>query len=247
MTASNSYSVASNAVNPYFQKGIASEINLFQGLVSESIQVIGHNIHYLPRKLQKLDLILGEDTLSKFDLAIPIEMYLKKDQWVDDKDIMSKFGLMADDNVKFSVSKARWETVISKYPGRVMYFNRPQEGDLIYESINKNLYEITFVDRDAPYYQMGTNLMYVLSCRPYVYSSERINTGITEIDDVGFEEVTADLFEYQVVQEDGTGLLQENGSSIIIDGDQANDNFDKTEAFNAAAIAEEWDKSNPFG
>ena len=233
-------------VNSHFLKNQKNEISLFQSLVTESIQIIGHDVFYLPRSLQKLDLILGEDTLSKFDLAIQIEMFMKKDQWVDDKDILSKFGLMSDDNVKYSVSKTRWVSVMANYPGRVMGFNRPQEGDLIYEAMNKNLYEITYVDRDDPYYQMGTNLMYVLTCKPFVYSSERIQTGITEIDNVKIEELDADLLDFQIQQEDGTNLLQEDGTSLIIDGGQGNNNFDKSDAFNTEAVAEEWNKSNPF-
>lgn len=236
------------AVNSYFPKNKSNEIKLFQSLVSESIQIIGHDVYYLPRKYQKLDLILGEDTLSKFDLAIAIEMYMKKDQWVDDKDILSKFGLMTDDVVKYTVSKARWQVVMSNYPDRInIAFNRPQEGDLIYEKMNKKLYEITYVDRDNPYYQMGTNLMYVLSCKPYVYSSERITTGIPEIDNERVEELDADLFNFQITQEDGTLILQEDGTSLLIDGSQESGNFDKTEVFHSESKKEEWDAKNPFG
>lgn len=234
-------------VNSYFRKNQANEIKLFQKLVTESIQVIGHDVYYLPRKMQKLDLILGEDTLSKFDLAIPIEMYMKKDNWVDDKDMLSKFGLMVDDNVQYSVSKERWINVMSNYPNRIYTaFNRPQEGDLVYEVMNKNLYEITYVDRDNPYYQMGTNLMYVLSCKPYVYSSERIETGISSIDMNKIEELDADMMNFELKTEDDSNLLQENDDTILLNGSQRNDNFDKTESFNSESLKEEWDKNNPF-
>jgi len=235
------------ATNPYFLKNQSNEIALFQSLVTESIQVIGHDVYYLPRSLQKLDLILGEDSLSKFDVAIPVEMYMKKDQWVADQDMLSKFGLMADDTITYTISRPRWESIIARNADRLHGFNRPQEGDLVYESMNKNLYEITYVDRDTPYYQFGqNNLMYVLKCKPYTYSSERLTTGIAEIDDIATEEVTADLFNFQITTEDGSLLTQESGKSVIIDSPEGNKNFDKTSSFNIAAKEEQWSANDPF-
>lgn len=232
------------ATNPYFLKNQANEISLFQSLVTESIQVIGHDVYYLPRKLQKLDLILGEDTLSKFDLAIPIEMYMKRTNWGSDKDLLTKFGLMDDDNVEYTISKPRWTEIVEPYIGQLLVDFRPQEGDLVYDELNKNLHEITYVDRDTPYYQFGTNLFYVLKCKPYVYGQEVINTGITVIDT---NSVSYDLFNQQLKQEDGSLIMQENGDSLLQDAPAADSSFDETEAFHPEAVDQGWSKSNPFG
>lgn len=235
------------ATNKYFPKNLGIEQNLFQSLVTESIKVIGHDIYYLPRKLQKLDLIFGEDILSKFDVAIPLEMYLenKQGEW----DLLSKFGLQVKEQLRYYVSKPRWEEAIKNTVGSSMYVNlRPQEGDLIWEPLTSSLYEILYVDKENPYYQLGTNYFYVLTCELFEYSSESIKTGIEDIDDI--ESVfSKDLLQFELLMEDDNKLLQENKSSIILDipkSISANE-YDKTLAFKEQSSWINFSVENPFG
>ena len=58
------------AVNSIFHTSntaaISTEQNLYRDLVIESIQIYGHDVHYLDRTLVNEDSILGTDSLSKF-------------------------------------------------------------------------------------------------------------------------------------------------------------------------------------
>jgi hypothetical protein len=240
------------AVNPYFKKNIPLEQNLFQGIVTESIKVIGHDVYYLPRKLQRLDLVLGEDVLSKFDLAIPLEMYLNNVEG-GDWDLLSKFGLQAKEQLKYQVSKTRWQEAIKTPHGstgtNILYNDiRPQEGDLIYESMTSSLYEIMYVDKENPYYQLGTNFFFSLTCELFNYSNEEIRTGIGEIDSIETD-FSNDILQFEITMEDGFKLLQENGNSIIqdVETSEASPEFDKAITLRRESEFIEWTADNPFG
>lgn len=238
-------------INPFFVKNSSLEQNLFQSIVTESIQVIGHDVYYLPRKLQKLDLIFGEDVLSKFDLAIPIEMYLNNIEG-GEMDLLSKFGLQVKEQLKYQVSKERWEDAIKTPYGstgtNVLYNDlRPQNGDLIYEPMTDSLFEIMYVDKENPYYQLGTNFFFTLTCELYEYSSEEIITGVSHIDDV-VTDFSMDRMQFEFKLEDGFKMLQENGDSLILDSEEspANPEFDKSLAIDNAADYISWSADNPF-
>ena len=57
------------AVNKHFHTSgataVTTEQNLYRDLVTEAIQIYGHDVHYLDRTLVAEDTIFGEDTLSK--------------------------------------------------------------------------------------------------------------------------------------------------------------------------------------
>lgn len=240
------------AVNPYFPKNLALEQNLFQSLVTESIQVIGHDVYYLPRKLQRLDLVLGEDILSKFDLAIPIEMYMDNIEG-GEQDLLTKFGLQVKEQIKYQISKERWSTAIKTPYGstgtnRLYNDLRPQEGDLIYEPMSSSLYEIMYVDKENPYYQLGTNYFFTLTCELFNYSNESIDTGVAEIDGIETD-FSNDLLQFEMLMEDGDKLLQENGDSLIQDVEEsaAAPHYEKNASINSASTFIEWSAENPFG
>ncbi|ANS04754.1 neck protein [uncultured Mediterranean phage] len=104
------------AVNTAFHSGdettIASERNLYQDLVTEVIQIYGHDVHYVDREAVAEDTFFGEDALSKFQHARKIEMYVEDgDGWRGDDLIMSKFGLQDMSAVTFVVSVPRFQTL----------------------------------------------------------------------------------------------------------------------------------------
>ena len=66
------------AVNSAFHtnnlSSISTERALYADLVKEAIQIHGHDVFYVNRTTVALDSVLGEDALSKFTNAQPIEM-----------------------------------------------------------------------------------------------------------------------------------------------------------------------------
>mgnify|MGYP000477577503 CR=1 FL=1 len=81
--------------------------------------------------------------------------------------------------------------------------DRPQEGDVIYHPVLDKMFQINFVDHDEPFYQLDNNPVYKMRCRLYDYSSEIIDTGISEIDAIESEQ-TQDALIYQFTLEQST-------------------------------------------
>lgn len=61
---------------------------------------------------------------------------------------------------------------------------RPFEGDLVYFPFNKKVFQITFVEHEAPFYPGGIIPQYQMVCDLLEYSNEIFNTGIPEIDSI---------------------------------------------------------------
>jgi len=66
--------------------------------------------------------------------------------------------------------------------------DRPLEGDLVYHPILGKIFEVSFVDHDEPFHQLDNNPIYKLNCKSYEYSSEALDTGITDIDSIEDDE-----------------------------------------------------------
>jgi len=101
------------AVNHYFNGGNGigenSEKRLYEDLIIEGLQIYGQDCYYLPRTLVNQDLILGEDTLSKFDDSYLLEMYIETTEgFQGEQELISKFGLEIRDDTKFVIAKRRW-------------------------------------------------------------------------------------------------------------------------------------------
>ncbi len=89
---------------------LATERSLYQNLVKEAIQIYGHDVYYVNRETVALDNVLGEDALSKYTNAEPIEMYVEDGAgFGGDKEIISQFGLENRNEITFVVSKERFQ------------------------------------------------------------------------------------------------------------------------------------------
>ena len=62
--------------------------------------------------------------------------------------------------------------------------DRPLEGDLVFHPILNKIFEVNFVDHDEPFHQLDNNPVFKLSCKQFEYSSEALDTGITDIDTI---------------------------------------------------------------
>jgi len=174
-------------LNPFFLQGSASEKNLMQDLINESIQIYGVEVHYLPRKYITEKTVLREVIESVFDNAYPIEAYISSyDGYGDNPTILSKFGIQNLNELTLEISRERFETYISpliKNLSNIKLSNRPKEGDLIYFPLGDRLFEIKYVEHEKPFYQLQGNYTYQLTCELFQYEDEVIDTGVGEIDD----------------------------------------------------------------
>ena len=90
---------------------LATEQNLYRDLVIESIQIYGHDVHYLDRTLVNEDTIMGTDSLAKFNTQAKIEMYMEDSEggFAGEKELISQFGLQNLSEATFVVSKDRFQ------------------------------------------------------------------------------------------------------------------------------------------
>ena len=254
------------AVNKHFHtSGVAAvttEQNLYRDLVTEAIQIYGHDVFYIDRTLVAKDTILGEDTLSKFKNAQKIEMYMENADggFAGEREIINQFGLQNLSEATFVVSKQQFQSKTtqitieegtssgnggsilledgtdpstSKFEGSDYYLlletdatdsDRPYEGDAVYHPILKKLFQVNFVDHDEPFFQLDNNPVYKLRCRLFDYSSEALDTGVTDIDAIETAlTVSTTDFQFTLEQDPAIGqnailLETEKGRLLAEDG-----------------------------
>ena len=212
--------------NVYFDTGTTSEQRLYEDLIIEQLNIYGQDVYYLPRKLANKDTIFGEDPASSFDDSYIIEMYVNNtDGFMGEQEIIKKFGLELRDDIKFTVSKLRWETLISNNSD-LQNTTRPNEGDLVYFPTTKAFFEIQFVEHEAPFYQQSALPVYQLSCTKWEYASERLDTGITTIDATE-DALSTDTMNFQFTLENEVG-------SFVLESDIGETNYVINESFTMA-------------
>ena len=240
--------------NVYFNTGTKPEQRLYENLIIEQLRAFGQDVYYLPRKLVNEDTLFGEDTLSSFNDAYQVEMYLDNIEGFEgQKEMMTRFGLDMQDEATWVVSRRRFEQLISTDQNLIVT-TRPNEGDLIYFPRAKKLFEISFVDHDDPFYQIYNLPVFKMRCRTFEYSSEGLNTGISDIDAIETSEST-DALGYQIVLETATEsgtnhLITEDGAFIV----QEDYNIDTIDTSSDSQFFEtqgdsilDFTERNPFG
>jgi len=102
--------------NKYFRPfTYAREQDVAEDLIIESIKIHGLDVKYLPRTIEDLDALLGEDPSSRFDLAVDLEMYIKNTQQFEGEgDFLSKFNLEIRDQITFVMARKRWEQITNE-------------------------------------------------------------------------------------------------------------------------------------
>ena len=165
---------------------------LLHSLTTESIQVVGYDVNYIPRTLVNEDTILGEDSISEYKDAYSVEMFIKSvDGFEGEGDLVSKFGLEVRDQIIFSMSRRAWEGLDIG--------TRPKEGDLIYFGLTSKLFQIMFVEHETPFYQTGALPTFDLTCELFTYSDETIDTGVDEVDVIEQKQSLVRTFELSSV------------------------------------------------
>ena len=205
------------AINHHFQGGNGigntNEKKLYEDLIIEALKIYGHDVYYLPRTLVNRDLILGEDTLSKFDDSYLIEMYVETTEGLaGEQELINKFGLEIREETTFMLSKRRWTNAVDSEHTMIVE-GRPNEGDIIYYPLLNKFFEISFVEDQEPFFQLGNLPVYKLRARTWEYSSEKLNTGVTDIDSAE-DAFSLDQLAHQFMLEDGSGALQLENDSV---------------------------------
>lgn len=224
--------------NPYFthypgQARLDNESLLVEDILVELIQIMGHNVYYIPREsFDEGDMVLGEYSKSKFSKAYAIESYIAPADHFDGQgDYFSKFGLEIRDTSNFTVSKRSFNRFIPSSVRR-----RPQEGDLLYAPVMRRMFEIKFVEEENLHFTLGKRNPYVyeLQCEMFRYSQEPIDTGVEEVDDVAAENSWTIKVSLDTT---GTGLFEDEDIAYQSpDGTYAN--------VTAQGTVKEWYKAN---
>ena len=284
------------ATNKYFSNfTYGREQDLVEDLTIESIKVFGHDVKYMPRTIISRDNLYSEDSLSKFNDAAEVEMYIKNVEGFEGEgDLLSRFGLQIRDEMTFTLARKRFDQIrTEKLMTEVGYnyltesantgapsrqyltgnnetesivleagtangysitSNRPFEGDLIYFPMGAKLFEVKQVEHESIFYQTGRLQTYDLRCELFEYSSERLDTGYSEIDDIEDDtSLDTTVFEFTleaggcygsgvILGEDGDSLLQE--FSLTTMDPQANNAMFRSDILTDDII--DFSESNPW-
>ena len=206
------------AVNHHFQGGNGigndAEKRLHENLIIEGLKIYGFDCYYLPRTLVNQDLILGEDVASRFNASYLLEMYMETTEgFQGEQELVSKFGLEIREDTTFTIAKRRWEDAVGDQ-ATLIKSGRPNEGDLIYFPMMKSFFEIQFVEDQQPFYQLGNLPVYKLRCTRFEYSSERIDTNVSEVNKLE-DDKSLDMYAHQM-------SLENEDGNILMEGDEQN-------------------------
>lgn len=200
------------ATNFYFNNFQSSQEQLLlENLIIESIKIYGEDMYYVPRTLNSLDKIYGEDDTTSYDSAVLVEMYIKSvDGFEGDGSFMSKFGLEIRDQVTFTIAKRVFEEEVDIQDILI----RPREGDLIFFPLNKKLFQIKYVNNKPIFYPLGALQVYDMNCELFEYSGEVFNTGIPEIDDIQ-QKLSLNILDYGILTQDNFVLATEGDDLLV--------------------------------
>lgn len=214
--------------------------------------------------VKSIDGFEGEgDFLGKFGLeirdSITFTIARKRFDQIRQEKLMTEVGFnyLTEDALttvptrQFLSGSANTETIVLESGTANNYTitsNRPNEGDLIYFPMVDKLFEIKFVEHEQLFYQSGRLQTYDLRCELFDYSSEKIDTGFSEIDTIETENTLDRLFN-EIKLEDATGNVNlEDGGSLLFEFNintqdrQANNTFFTSQKDSIIDFSE----SNPF-
>ena len=102
--------------NVYFNNfSYGREQDLVEDLTIESIKMYGHSLRYIPKTVVRNDPLFGEDTLTSYNEAAEIEMYIRNVEGFEgDGDFLSKFNLEIRDQITFTVARKRFDQAKSE-------------------------------------------------------------------------------------------------------------------------------------
>lgn len=221
-----------------------------EDLIIECLKIYGFDVYYMPRASVAEDQILTEDPLNRYNSAYPLEMYLTNvSGFQGEGDLLTKFGVEFRDTATFIVARRRWDEVIAK-SGDAQLTTRPAEGDILYFPLTKSYFEIRRVEARDPFFQVGKLYVYSLECELMQFSSERVDTGIPEIDDIA-DNKTTNMGDYEILMENGNNFVLEYYTRSTLISEAYNlttiDAQAQNESFKNEIDILDFTERNPFG
>lgn len=205
-------------LNPYFHPQSESEQNLVEDLIIESIQIYGKQFYYIPRTLVNENLIFVEDRSSIYSNAYPIEMYFESIDAYEGEDTFVNQFIEIKKTARIAVARKSWNNAVAD-----LVPNRPREGDLLWFPMTNTMLQINHVVHDNPFYQLEKLYVYRLTVEVWQYSSEELDTGIDEIDQIEDEETMDGNSTLDEVEQDDpyakNKTLSELASGLLTDDD----------------------------
>jgi len=203
--------------NLYFTQGKTSEQNLYEDLITESMKIYGQETYYIPREIVNRDTIFDDDSVSRYDRAYALEMYVENIEGFDgDGDLFAKFGVEIRDACTFIVSRRRFlNRVAVNEAGDNEPYYRPREGDLIFLKLSGSIFEITKVEDESPFYQLKDLPVFRLRAELFDYNDEDFDTGRYDVDVIEARAAYAQIVTMSSITgtfEIGENVTQNNGS-----------------------------------
>lgn len=204
------------ATNPYFTQGTRSEQTLYEDIIIESLKIYGQDVYYIPREIVGRDRIFDDDSVSRFDNAYKIEMYIENIEGFDGEgDLFTKFGVEIRDAATFVVAKRRWNNTVAKYEDEEgNTFFRPREGDLIHLPLSNSVFEIMRTETQEPFYQLKNLPVFKMRCELFEYNDEDFDTGIDQIDNVERDHANKTILRFDPNALSGNFVLQESITQV---------------------------------
>ena len=141
-----------NMIRKYFSHNVTTNTNeqsLIADLVRETIQVSGMDVNYVKRTRENIDTLFDDAERNKFNTGYTIEMYLQDvEGFAGEGDLVSRFGLEVRDECTLTVAVDRFEAVVGSGQAPVV-------GDLIYIPLSNQIYQITFVEDQTPFFTIA--------------------------------------------------------------------------------------------
>ena len=207
---------------PTYHGGTTGEQGLVQDLVDEQIKLFGSDVKYIPRVMIQDD-VLNDVVLSRFEDIYVVEMLLQIVEGFGGMgaELVSKFGLRITDEATFIVSVNRWGEVDAANP---QLPDRPNEGDIIHYPLTGDNYEIKFVEKEMPFFQLGKVYFYTITAE----IMERGNT-IFDTGDAAVAQLEREAYTFQITLINVTGTFAEGedftssggASGTVVDFDSA--------------------------
>lgn len=182
--------------------------SLYKGIYEDMIQRYGIPIKLLPANIDtgENDEVFGENRKVIFDQAIDIKVFLTTvDKYEGEGDIFDKFGLHFEDEIEVYLDKNTADALDSTIG----------EGDLVYFPMPDAIFEISFVEREEPFYLLGIQMAYKLKLKKYRKSTE------DEFDESGISDV--DIMDILNDDSDASGMPDSN---VEFENEADNDDSD---------------------